>query len=73
VQILSEKKRVYLKKLKNELSFVLFQGLAELTFDMVSSGPSHMSSRGSTTQATHPAELREGIANAYSVLTEVSG
>lgn len=46
------------------------QSLAELTFDMVSSGPSHVSSRGSNIQATHPAELREGIANAYTVLTE---
>jgi len=46
------------------------QSLAELTFDMVSSGPSHVSSRQSTTQTAHPAELREGIANAYNVLTE---
>lgn len=55
------------------LSSFFLQSLAELTFDMVSSGPSHVSSRPSATQATHPAELREGFANAYTVLTEVSG
>lgn len=49
------------------------QSLAELTFDMVSPGPNYKSSiqpRHSATGA-HPAEIREGVANAYTVLTEV--
>jgi len=50
------------------------QSLAELTFDMVSPGPRHVSTlqttRNSSSQAVHPAELREGVANAYAVLSE---
>ena len=51
----------------------LLQSLAELTFDMVSPGPSHKSSLQPKNSASgvHPAELREGVANAYTVLTEV--
>ena len=51
----------------------LFKSLAELTFDMVSPGPNYKSSIQPKNSASgvHPAELREGVANAYTVLTEV--
>ncbi|XP_047132306.1 autophagy-related protein 2 homolog B isoform X1 [Hydra vulgaris] len=48
------------------------QSVAELTFDMVSPGPSHTSSLQlkNSSQMVQPAELREGMANAYMVLSE---
>lgn len=48
------------------------QSFAELTFDMVSPGPSHVSAlqTRSSGQVAQPAEMREGLVNAYTVLTE---
>jgi len=49
-----------------QLSLLSFQWCAEITFDMVSPGP-----RRRGYYPRQPADLREGVSNAYIVLREV--
>ena len=57
----------------HHLSFLIFQYFAELAYDMVSPGPSVRKKkyRKKLRRLTHPADLREGVSNAYNVVTEV--
>lgn len=51
------------------------QGAAEVAYDMVSPETASTLSRGQTIQrrvAQQPADFRQGVANAYNVVTEVS-
>lgn len=57
-----------------EIPHVAFQFAAETAHDMVSPGPSVQKRKKTSKRRkglTHPADLREGVANAYSIVKEV--